>query len=185
MQVELQIRSKVQHSWATAVEVVGTFTKQALKASSGDPRWLEFFRLVSVEFAKLEGCKVDPIYQEKETFVKMDLLLKELEVEERLRAFKVATKAITGKKQRGAGYFVLILDLSEKVINHIYFSKDDLSGATNCYYEYEKQHESDTTKDVVLVSAASVKDLKRAYPNYFADTIEFEKNITKIYLTKN
>ena len=34
MAVELQIRSKIQHSWATAVEIVGTFTKQALKAST-------------------------------------------------------------------------------------------------------------------------------------------------------
>jgi len=38
--VEIQIRSKIQHSWATAVEVVGTFTKQALKAHTGDADWL-------------------------------------------------------------------------------------------------------------------------------------------------
>ena len=33
--VEIQLRSKVQHAWATAVEIVDTFTKQALKSSRG------------------------------------------------------------------------------------------------------------------------------------------------------
>lgn len=64
MSVELQIRSKVQHSWATAVEVVGTFTKQALKASSGDNNWLNLFKYASVEFSILEGCRKDARYKD-------------------------------------------------------------------------------------------------------------------------
>lgn len=53
--VELQIRSKVQHSWATAVEVVGTFTGQALKASQGHETWLDFFKLASIAFEDIEN----------------------------------------------------------------------------------------------------------------------------------
>ena len=41
--VELQIRSAIQHAWATAVEIVGTFYQQNLKASDGDQDWLDFF----------------------------------------------------------------------------------------------------------------------------------------------
>jgi ppGpp synthetase/RelA/SpoT-type nucleotidyltranferase len=33
--VELQLRSKIQHAWATTVEIVDTFTDQALKSSKG------------------------------------------------------------------------------------------------------------------------------------------------------
>jgi ppGpp synthetase/RelA/SpoT-type nucleotidyltranferase len=33
LKIEMQIRSQYQHAWATAVEIVGTFTKQALKSS--------------------------------------------------------------------------------------------------------------------------------------------------------
>src|ERR1035437_6466163 len=40
--VELQLRSKIQHAWATAVEIVDTFTKQALKSSRGSKDWLDF-----------------------------------------------------------------------------------------------------------------------------------------------
>ncbi|GEK47381.1 (p)ppGpp synthetase [Bisbaumannia pacifica] len=181
MQVELQIRSKVQHSWATAVEVVGAFTKQALKASAGDPRWLELFRVISAEFAKLENCKVDPFYVDKDTFSEMDGLIKELDLFEKLSAFKVATSTLTSSSQKGAGYFVLLLDTSERVVEYYRYNKDQLGVATSHYDDLEVEHKNDTAKDVVLVSAASVRDLKRAYPNYFADTNEFEKNVKKVY----
>ena len=36
LKIELQIRSNLQHIWATAVETVGTFTQQALKSSQGE-----------------------------------------------------------------------------------------------------------------------------------------------------
>jgi ppGpp synthetase/RelA/SpoT-type nucleotidyltranferase len=37
--IEIQLRSAIQHSWATAVETVGTFTRNALKSSIGPERW--------------------------------------------------------------------------------------------------------------------------------------------------
>ncbi|WP_305461543.1 RelA/SpoT domain-containing protein [Photobacterium leiognathi] len=43
LQIEMQIRTAVQHSWATAVEVVGAFTAQSLKSSQGNEKWLDFF----------------------------------------------------------------------------------------------------------------------------------------------
>jgi len=52
--VEIQLRSKIQHSWATAVEIIDTFTNQALKASHGEDKWLQFFKCASAEFSKLE-----------------------------------------------------------------------------------------------------------------------------------
>lgn len=38
--IEIQIRTQRQHAWATAVEAVGIFTKQALKSNRGDDDWL-------------------------------------------------------------------------------------------------------------------------------------------------
>lgn len=42
LKIEMQFRSPLQHAWATAVETVGTFVKQALKASEGKEEWLRF-----------------------------------------------------------------------------------------------------------------------------------------------
>lgn len=40
--LELQLRSRLQHAWATAVETMGTFLGQALKSGYGDSRWRAF-----------------------------------------------------------------------------------------------------------------------------------------------
>jgi ppGpp synthetase/RelA/SpoT-type nucleotidyltranferase len=39
LRVEMQLRSQHQHAWATALEAVDIFTKQALKANQGDVNW--------------------------------------------------------------------------------------------------------------------------------------------------
>ena len=51
MKVELQIRTKLQHSWAMAVETAGLITSTPLKSSQGSDEWLKFFKVVSSLFA--------------------------------------------------------------------------------------------------------------------------------------
>ncbi len=181
MAVELQIRSKIQHSWATAVEVVSAYTRQALKASAGDSRWLDVFKFISVEFSKLEGCPIDNRYSKVDTFQEMNNLIEDLHMLERLSAFKVATKALTQDEETGAGYFIVLLDLDKRLVSYLRFGKSQLDEATTFYDKQENQHKDNSSIDVVMVSAASVKDLKRAYPNYFADTTAFEKHLSKVY----
>lgn len=60
LKVEVQIRSLLQHAWATAVETVGTFTRQALKSSQGEDDWLRFFSLVGSAFAMREATPLVP-----------------------------------------------------------------------------------------------------------------------------
>jgi hypothetical protein len=54
--IEIQVRPRLQHSWATAVEAVGTFRNEDMKGGAGDADWLRLFRLVSAELALAEGC---------------------------------------------------------------------------------------------------------------------------------
>lgn len=179
--VELQLRSKIQHSWATAVEVVGTFTKQALKASYGEPMWLEFFKYASVEFSKLENCPIDKRYDGVDTLKKLKEYIAILDIEKRLKAFNVAVKTIsTRSKEKGAGYYILLLDLERRVISLQGFNKNQLEEATNTYNEKEQKYSDDNTKDLVLVSAGSLLELKRAYPNYFSDTNMFSKYLDEV-----
>ena len=49
--IELQLRSTIQHDWATALEIVDLFTGQALKSNQGEENWKSFFFLVSQHFA--------------------------------------------------------------------------------------------------------------------------------------
>ncbi len=54
--IEVQIRSRLQHSWATAVEAVALHRGENLKAGMGSADWLRLFELMSLEFAASEGC---------------------------------------------------------------------------------------------------------------------------------
>jgi hypothetical protein len=52
--IELQVRTRLQHSWATAIEAVGLFRGEALKNHQGSQDWLRLFMLMSAEFAEAE-----------------------------------------------------------------------------------------------------------------------------------
>jgi hypothetical protein len=54
--VEIQVRSRLQHIWATAVEAVGAVRGEDLKRGEGDPDWLRLFVLMSSEMAAREAC---------------------------------------------------------------------------------------------------------------------------------
>ena len=175
--IEIQIRSSIQHSWATAVEVVSAFTKQALKSNYGDQKWKDFFRYVSVEFARLEKCPIIEELEDIDCVKKAKELLKELAVINKLNAFAVSSQLVGGEK---GDFYILILDTEAKKINYSIYEKSNIEKATNDYLKIEKETEDDPSKDVVLVSADSIKGLKRAYPNYFADTGAFVKTMLKV-----
>jgi hypothetical protein len=60
LKIEIQIRSRYQHAWATAVETVGTFVDQALKSSAGEEDWLRFFALMGSVIAMREKAPLVP-----------------------------------------------------------------------------------------------------------------------------
>jgi ppGpp synthetase/RelA/SpoT-type nucleotidyltranferase len=43
--IELQVRTRLQHSWATAIEAVSLYRNQDLKHHKGDADWLRLFAL--------------------------------------------------------------------------------------------------------------------------------------------
>lgn len=177
--IELQIRSKVQHSWATAVEVVGTFTGQGLKASQGHEAWLNFFKLASIAFSDIENRSLAKNSSSKE---RLELIkyIDRLGVLPRLRAFAVSTKHLGSDKSNHSDYFLLTLEIDKSNIQVRRFPASHLDDAVEQYANREKEFKDNHNRDVVLVSAESVHGLKKAYPNYFADTSEFAKNIEKI-----
>jgi hypothetical protein len=54
LKIEMQLRTRLQHAWATAVETVGTFRQQSLKSGIGDKEWLRFFALMGSVIALRE-----------------------------------------------------------------------------------------------------------------------------------
>lgn len=63
LKVELQLRTELQHYWATAVESVDMFYGEAIKNGEGSEMWNEFFLAVSAAFACMEGLPIPEKYR--------------------------------------------------------------------------------------------------------------------------
>ncbi|MFD1770651.1 RelA/SpoT domain-containing protein [Sphingobacterium suaedae] len=181
LKVELQIRTRLQHNWATAVETAGIITKTSLKSSKGPDEWLEFFKIVSSLFAIKEKL---PVLDEHKNMRMEDLMIecykmsKKMNIIETLKALKVTTEHLENKKFPG-DYYLMHINLESKIVSLKEFSKSQFQIATERYLEIEK--EIDNMKNaVVLVSASSFKNLKKAYPSYFLDTTDFLNALEKI-----
>jgi putative GTP pyrophosphokinase len=179
--IEVQIRSKIQHIWATAVETVDFFTGQAIKSNEGEEHWKDFFRLVSSAFAIIENKPLVPNtpINKKELYEKIREKEKELRVITKMEEWTKSFKEFENSK-KNADLFLLELDTLLKKITITQYSKREEEKAIKDYAEAEKKIYGKKEYDVVLVGADSFVDLKNAYPNYFLDIKEFLKYLKKI-----
>lgn len=167
--IEVQVRTRPQHAWATAVETVGLFTGQELKASVGSPEWLRFFALASSILARSEDTPPVPGTPElySDLLDEARQLARRLRVRERLEGYRLGLQIAGGDS--GAEFFVLVLNPADHRLT--LYSYTDPDEAATAYTFLELQASVDT--DVVLVGAQDVATLRKAYPNYFGDTSLF------------
>jgi hypothetical protein len=179
--IEIQLRSRLQHAWATAVETVGTFLQQSLKASEGSDLWLRFFALTSSAFALLEGTPLVPEtpHDEKTLRAEISSLASELQVRKKLTAFAQALKIAEDTKTKAAQYFLLSLTPAQGHLAVYGYTKQELEQATAHYLEIEKSQANTPGAQTVLVAVDSLSALKRAYPNYFLDTEVFLASLAR------
>ncbi len=181
LKIELQIRTKLQHNWATAVETAGIITKTSLKSNQGPDEWLDFFKVVSSLFAIKEKL---PVMEEHKDMTMHQLMVKcydycnELNILTKLKAIRVSTNKIESDKFPG-DYYLLNINTKDMFVNIQVFNKNQFEFATSEYLKLEKSI-NENENAVVLVSATSIRTLKKAYPSYFLDTSEFIQAVEKI-----
>lgn len=180
--IEVQIRSGLQHAWATAVETMGTFLRQALKSSEGSTAWLRFFALVSSAFASREGYETVPGTPEEYKTLLRSIRSQEnrLKVADRLAAFGEALRTLENAGIRDSQYYLMVLKPSEETLDIVGYRKNQLSQATEAYLSAEKAIADTEGADAVLVAADSLDALRKAYPNYFLDTKTFLMELSRV-----
>lgn len=181
MLIEIQFRTKLQHIWATAVEMMGIYTKSNLKSSIGDKDILRFFILVSSIFAKMETMPICPDTDDDYNVLISEIrqIDNKLNLISRLSALSVAiNRTNTNKMMKGKGYYILQLNYKEKMLRISKFSIYQIEAATDAYNKIEALNNPNI--DVVLVSATSFETLKAAYPNYFTDISQFVNMMRRI-----
>ncbi|WP_445393903.1 RelA/SpoT domain-containing protein [Stenotrophomonas maltophilia] len=176
LQVEVQIRSAVQHAWATAVETMGTFLKSSLKASQGPDDWLEFFKHASSAFAILEGTpKLHSNLDDSDVIALVEKQARALRVRARLQNYGKALRMVEQHPDPEAKYFLMLLEPKKKELTIKGFRSSELAEATSRYSQLERRFPTSSGSEVVLVAAESISSLRQAYPNYFLDTNVFLK----------
>lgn len=186
--IEIQLRTELQHIWATAVEIYGELQETSFKTGDGDKKWKEFFLLLSSYLAIKENCS--PVEEHiKLSRSKIRSLLrktiKELHVIETLNASTNGIQIIVSKfneSGKTGKYAILELDLEKKKTTVEIFNKKDVSKAIEIYTQRELEAAKGSYRNIVFVNIESLEKLQASYPNYFLDTQKLLEILSKIVL---
>lgn len=182
--IELQIRTRLQHSWATAVEAVGTFRRENLKGGRGDPDWLRLFALMAGELAAAEKCPMPPdVPTQAERRREIVALNTKLDALASLQNWAHAvrfTEHFWRDPNSTPRYYLIVYD-NEKMEVDVkpYF------GVIESVTSYESAEQGGNLIEsarfnTVLVESSAIDALKIMYPNYFGDVQLFKKNLENI-----
>jgi putative GTP pyrophosphokinase len=174
--IEIQLRTKLQHAFATAVETVTTFTREPLKFGAGSVEWRRFFSLMGSALALREGTPLveNTPHVEQELIRELRAAATELRVTQRLHGWADMLRTLPRQHIKNFKYLLLVLNTTENTIAVKGFQNRREAGDAIAEIEQSKR----TDLDAVLVWVNSIKNLRAAYPNYYADTTAFLEALT-------
>jgi putative GTP pyrophosphokinase len=162
--IELQYRTLVQHSWATAVEIIGFVTENQPKFERGDDRYLRAMSLASDILARAHENMLGPNndLSDKdlvERFLKID---DEIHLMRTLKGINSTDKEISLNKNA-------ILIFKETGDLEVRTYRD----ATEALRSLLKLEREIPHTDIVLVKADTSDEVRLAFKNYFSDARDF------------
>jgi relA/spoT domain protein len=176
LKIELQIRTELQHQWATAVEILGLYDNTSYKSGQGDEKTREFLCLCSNLFALNENTPIDKKYYGVNLYQELKNLNDKLNILDHLKGLTVAFDQHNKIIKANSKICLILLKLDERTLNLWGFSNN--SDAEKQYEELEKKIDRENKNwDVVLVSIDKIKSLQKAFPNYYLDSRSFVKKI--------
>ena len=170
LMVEIQYRTKIQHAWATAVEVIGFITESQPKFQEGDMRYQDAMALASEILARAFESSHGPLPQKENAdlirdFLKLDQELKLLKTLKGLNS--IDSIASTNRNS------ILIFSPSGELEIKTY---RDAPEALRALFQLEKEQSG---KDIVLVRADTSDEVRIAFKNYFSDAQDFVSFLEK------
>ena len=180
LKIEVQIRTRIQHSWATAVEALGVIEKSAFKSGEGENDFKRFFILSSALVSILEG---QPLIKELRDSSPLEIVKEFEDLQDKLSVFLKLESIVVSVDQMGArnsGYCVMELDASTRKLSLWNFRSNQVEMAETFYKFRELENRTNDEIEVVLVSVNSLRQVQRAYPNYFLDCKDFIENLKEV-----
>lgn len=164
LKFEVQLRTAVQHAWATAVEIYDSTAAARFKFQKSSAKQYRQFQIISEIFARVHENRASCI--EGISDVQLVEELRELESETRMVSMIEGLKVA---EHHGAIRQNSILQRTNdgKLVVHSYIS---LGGAIRAISQIESAPE---TVNAVLVGASTPQQIRDAFRNYFDDTSDF------------
>lgn len=174
--VEVQLRTQLQHAWATSVEVVGFFRQELLKSSEGDYVWKHFFKLMANEIALREKSPLVPEMPTDWNVLREEIRRCEAKLGalNYLHTFGQGLQDVQEVDTVGAHFFLLELNAASRKLKVTGYRLSARQRASMDYAAVERAIFGSTQhSDAVLVAVESMAALRRAYTNYFLDMKRF------------
>ena len=174
--IEVQVRTQLQHSWATAVEAVGTFRGENLKGGQGDAQWLRLFELMGSEIALSENCQeLDGAPTHDARVKEIRELNKALDATATLENLSQAFNYVESRPTEiDPKYFLIKYDNINRTV-----SVDPYDSALAGSMSFDET-EKDQHINSVLVAADKIEELIEGYPNYYGEVQLFKRSLRDI-----
>lgn len=173
--LELQIRSKIQHYWAESIERTSVIYGYLLKEQEGDSNVIAYFRMLSDVFFELEAgrdassrqkLELDSLRQVAEQLIKKsdrNNLIGGYVNDDIIQTLK----GIEGRNPNGLNNWILVFDWSTGNFVTWEVVGRDPTAAVDAYMRYEKQYTEDNKFEVVLIGSSDVATVKQTHSHYF------------------
>jgi ppGpp synthetase/RelA/SpoT-type nucleotidyltranferase len=177
--VEIQLRTRLQHAWATAVEAVGMVRGEELKSGAGNEDWLRFFALMASEIAAEEGGVVVPGTPASDSDRRKEIvaLSRGLDALKSLEGYRNAVK-VSESTSTASPYYLIQFD---RRTNQVAVKGVSAKASATTMDEAEGNNSINS----VLVAVDKVGDLRAAYPNYFMDVGIFTDKLSTVLKPKS
>lgn len=179
--IEIQIRTQLQHCWGTTVETLGMIDKESYKTGKGEFKTKRFLLLVSALFAFKEKTKIPDALAKVSHLEIAKEIDNELNITRKLQGVVVSIKE--KKVNPDDYYYVLELTVKDDGKSNIKIMsfKVGTDSLAEDFYRFREQ-ETQNLKNVSVLMIRSDKfiNIKSEYPNYFLDTQKFIKELKDI-----
>ncbi|MEL5596355.1 RelA/SpoT domain-containing protein [Serratia ureilytica] len=186
--IEIQLRTELQHAWATSLEIIDTLENIRLKTSNeGHEEWRRFFYICGCLVAHDEkACLLAPdqiiAYEEE-----LKALEEHLSVRKKLGTYVTALNITTDarlKKQlpkNHRGYYLVTMQNVDEKQKKFTVSVEPfrISQAEEALDALKRDDANPDILIAVLLAADNLRSLKNAYPNYFGSTNQFTRFLTR------
>jgi len=137
LKIEVQLRTTLQHSWATAVEMMDLINGTALKTGEIKEYWNRFFVLMSYSISLIENSPLMNDIDENEIIKELIALNRQYNILDTLEALNFFTNNPENSSKEVA-YYLLHIDGGKRLIAYKEYTKKEYERANRDYTLIEK-----------------------------------------------